>query len=124
MDRRAADDTYSIGEVLSELDLPPREMLREAARLILQYSRSNMDMGFRQLAASYPFLREQLREIDHYRYKTIEKLFRNLGFRGKKLRIRTHAFVVLNSLEDGLSEPMSVDEKLSLLDERLALFLD
>jgi hypothetical protein len=75
-------------------------------------------------AATYPFLREQLVEIDEYRYKTIEKLFRNPGFRGKKLRIRTHAFVVLNSLEDGLSRAMSVDEKLSLLDERLAPLLD
>jgi AcrR family transcriptional regulator len=116
-------DTLSVDDALSELDLPPREMLREALRLIHQYSRANMDLHFRHLATSYPHLQGQLREVDEFRYKTIERLFRSLGFRGRKLRVRTHAFIVLNSLEEGLSEPMSNEEKLDLLDERLALFL-
>jgi AcrR family transcriptional regulator len=117
------DDSYAVGEALAELDLPPREMLREALRQINEYGRSHMDMHFRHLATTYPHLRDQLRQVDEYRYKVIEDLFRGLGFRGRALRARTHAFVVMNSMEDGLFKPMSKEEKLDLLDERLEMFL-
>jgi hypothetical protein len=99
-------------------------MLREALRLIIQPGRATRDMNFRHLAAVHPFLRDELRKVDQYRYKLIEGMFRQLGLRGKRLRMRTHAFVVLHSLEDGLSEPMSKEERLALLEERLALFVD
>ena len=123
MEKWAEEDTYSVGKALAELELPPQEMLREALRHILLHSRANMDMNFRHLANTYPFLREQLQAVDDYRYKTIEGLFRNLGYSGRQLRMRTYAFIVLNGLEHGLSEPMSRQEKLKLLDERLQLFL-
>lgn len=118
------DDTYVVGQALADIELPPLEMLREALRLIIQPGRATRDMNFRHLAAVHPFLRDELRKVDQYRYKLIEGMFRQLGLRGKRLRMRTHAFVVLHSLEDGLSEPMSKEERLALLEERLALFVD
>jgi AcrR family transcriptional regulator len=124
MAKWAQDDTYALGDDLAGLDLPPRETLREALRLIIQPGRATRDMNFRHLAAVHPFLQDQLREVDAYRYNVIERLLRALGFRGRKLRMRTHAFVVFHSLEDGLSELMSREERLELLEERLALFAD
>jgi AcrR family transcriptional regulator len=120
----AQEETFSVGEALASLDLPPRDMLREVMRIVTELDRAHLEMKFRHLVASNPFLQEQLREVDHYRYRLAEGLFRQLGFKGKKLRARTHAFVVLVSLEYGLTEPMNKKERLGLLDERLALFVD
>ena len=124
MAKWAQDDTYTVGDALEDFDLPPQETLREVLRLIIQPGRATRDMNFRHLAAVHPFLHDQLREVDTYRYKLIEGLLKPLGFRGGKLRMRTHAFVVMHSMEDGLSEPMSKEERLALLEERLALFID
>ncbi len=120
----AQEETFSVGEALAKLDLPPRDTLREVMRFVTELDRAHLEMKFRHLVAANPFLQEQLREVDDYRYQLVEGLFRQLGFRGKKLRARTYAFVVLVSLEYGLTQPMNKQERLVLLDERLALFVD
>ncbi len=45
-------------------------------------------------------------------------------YRGAEPRMRVHNFVVLNSMEHGISTGVSVEERMQLFDERVKLLID
>ena len=118
----AQDYTYSVGEALAGLKLPPRDKLRTAIHMIVENGQGGMDTNFRNLAIVYPYLASQVREVDIYRARVITSLFEELGFEGDQLRMRVHAFVVLHSMEHAVHSGLSQKDLIALLEERLKFF--
>ena len=120
-DRWIRDFTHVVGDRLATLDLPPIELLRAATRQIIELGLGGLDIHFRALAISYPALRKKILATDKYRTALITGLFEDLGYTGDELRIRVHTFVVLHSLESGITTNLPPEQRLQLLDERLRL---
>ena len=123
-DRYIERYTLVVSDRLSDLDLPPRELLMEAMRMIVEANLGGMDIPFRGLSLSYPQIAEKIRAMDELRSGVISGLYQAMGYSGEELRMRTHAFVVINSLEHGVATGLAPGERLKLLDERIKLLID
>jgi len=123
-DRYIEQYTHVVGERLATLDLPPRDMLREAMRQIIEQGLGGMDVHFRSLAITYPRLRRKLKAMDTYRTAVITGLFEAMGYTGDELRMRVHTFVVLHSMESGVNTNLSPQDRLTLINERMKLLID
>ncbi len=116
--------THVVAKHLEALDLPPRELLVEAMRQIVTAGLGGMDLHFRSLAISYPFLADQIRQMDEFRTGVISRLFRAMGYSGRELTMRVHTFVVLNSMEHAIWTGLNAQDRLKLFDERVGLLID
>ena len=123
-DKYIVDYTYVVGEQLATLDLPPRELLIEAMRIIITNGLGGMDVHFRALAISYPRLADKIREMDEFRSNVIGGLLQGMGYTGDELRMRLHTFVVLHSMENALTTGLKREERLRLINERVRLLID
>lgn len=116
--------TYAVSDHLANLDLPPRDLLAEAMRQIITKGLGGMDVHFRSLAITYPRLRRKISAMDKHRYSVISELFKGMGYKEEELRMRVHAFVVINSMESAVNTGLSKQDRLDLLDERMKLLAD
>jgi hypothetical protein len=58
-----------------------------------------------------------VREVDRLRFRYVQQIFHEMGFRGTELELRTHLFVVYHSAEPSLRLPpsgLSAEEELKL----------
>ena len=115
--------TQAVVDRLAAVEGTPRERLRMLMQEIVQRHARRLDLQFRSLAISYPEVRRIVERVDKTRFKLVESLFADLGFRGNDLKVRTHCFVVVHSLEEGVHAGLSEKEILTLLDERIRFFL-
>ena len=122
-DKYIQDFTLILTEHLATLDLPPREMLREAMWRIINFGLGGMDIHFRSLAFSYPRVAVKIRAMDELRAQILGDLFAAMGYTGDELRMRLHNFIVVNSMEHGVHTGLSEDDRLKLFDERVKLLI-
>jgi AcrR family transcriptional regulator len=123
-DKYIQDFTLNLVEHLSTLDLPPREILREAMWRIIEYGLGGMDIHFRSLASTYPRVAVKVRAMDELRAQILGDLFEAMGYTGDELHMRLHNFMVVNSMEHGVHTGLSRDDRLKLFDERVKLLID
>ena len=123
-DKYILEYTQTVKEHLDTLDLPPRESLIQAMRLIIAKGLGGMDVHFRALAISYPRLAGKLRAMDNFRTRTISDMLKAIGYEGNELKMRVHTFVVLHSMESAVTTSLTQRERLELIDERIKLLID
>ena len=123
-DKFIEDYTIRVKDHLVELDLPPRDMLVEAMRYIVELNLGGMDIPFRGLALTYPRIAEKIRSMDEFRSEVVSRLYQAIGYSGDELRIRVHAFVVINSVEHGVFTGLAPEERMVLFEERIKLLID
>ncbi|MEP4145866.1 MAG: TetR/AcrR family transcriptional regulator [Halioglobus sp.] len=123
-DKYIRDYTTVVEEHISTLELPARDRLIEAMRLIITSSLGGMDVHFRALAMAHPHIAVKIREMDDFRTNVIKGLFEATGYRGDELLTRVHIFVVTHSMEALVSTTLTPEDRLRLFDERVKLLID
>lgn len=77
---------------------------------------ASYDIAMRTWAAQEPSVAEVLAEVDRNRYAFVRSLFKEMGFKGEELEIRTRIFAVANSLDDGFYPKPSKQERTRRID--------
>ena len=117
-------DQYTLVVIgaVSSADGSPEERLRLLLTQILAERYARYDLAVRAWARLEPGILPVIREVDELRIKTLRRLFREMGFRGTELEMRTHIFVVYHSFEEALSVELKRKKARDQIDAQLAFF--
>ena len=98
--------TTRVSDAMQRLqDLPPEKRLFELLRYTTEHRSSQYDVPVRAWAATHPELHDVIEETDQLRLTTIRDILRQVGFRGRDLEMRTHAFVTYASFRWAVESP-------------------
>lgn len=117
-------DQYTLVVIgaVSSADGPPEERLRFLLTQILTERYARYDPAIRAWARLEPGILPVIREVDELRLKILRRLFKEMGFTGTELEVRTRIFVVCHSLEESLSIDLERKNLRKEIDARLAFF--
>ncbi len=89
--------TTSVSTAMRELvNLPPEEKLEQLLMHVVRL-REMYELAVRSWVGTEPALKDVLEDVDNIRMSTVRGIFREMGFRGSDLELRTHALVVYAS---------------------------
>jgi len=94
--------------VIEALDTLPQaataaDKLWELMCIVYEKGYSRHDLLIRSLTLEFPELRKAVAAVDRKRYDNVRQLFKEMGFEGDALEMRTLAFVATTSMEELLS---------------------
>ena len=98
----------STGQVADELEesrKPPEDRLLELAEQIVAKKLDQYNLAISAWALREPAVAAAVRKVEQFRWNYVESLFREIGFRGPELEMRTRTFVVYYTYEAGLATP-------------------
>jgi AcrR family transcriptional regulator len=98
-----------------------RDRLRAVAEMILEHDLARYDLAMWAWAQSDPAVAKRVRAVYRRRVEFIGGLFRELGFEGDELEMRTRLFVVYHSWERLASAGQPKKALRALIDRRLDL---
>lgn len=84
---------------------------------------NRLDLAIRAWALRERAVAEAVKTVDRFRLDYVGSLFRELGFRGDELEMRTRTFVVYHSLESALTERENKSERKRRLKLRHAMLV-
>lgn len=96
---------------------PANERLLTLMRLLHDKQLAGYDMAFRAWAAQDLAVAKGVAEVDRRRFEYIRTIFRDMGFSGAELDVRTRLFVVYHSSDPEIRLPPSgldADEEIKL----------
>lgn len=99
VDYWAQEFTEVVSANLELLKGSPEARLRRIARLILDHDLTQYDLAFRAMAEADPALARRVNKVYKARLDYIGSIFRDLGFKGEELDMRTRLFVCYHSWE-------------------------
>ena len=114
--------TYEVVDETNAIEGGARERLYGLMELLTRNDASRYDIAVRAWAAQEPAVAIVVRRVDMTRLGYVKSLFRELGFEGDDLTIRSRAVLYWASFELGLFEPLSKHESLRMLELRFAFF--
>ena len=114
--------TYEVVEKINTIEGDAGARLFCLMELLSRNDASRYDIAVRAWAAQEPAVAIVVRRVDMTRLGYVKNLFRDLGFDGDELTIRSRAFLYWASFELGLFEPLSKQENLRMLEQRFAFF--
>lgn len=114
--------TYEVVDETNAIEGGARERLYGLMELLTRNDASRYDVAVRAWAAQEPAVAIVVRRVDMTRLGYVKSLFRELGFEGDDLTIRSRAVLYWTSFELGLFEPLSKHESLRMLEQRFAFF--
>ncbi len=91
-------------------------------KMVYERNLNALDIPFRSWAAQEPKVAAMVAKVDRERLDTVQSLFREIGFKGKELEVRTRAFVTFMSLEPAIFDRLSKKERMAQLKVRHAFF--
>jgi AcrR family transcriptional regulator len=92
--------TQSIREIVAIQPNGPAERLMLLIETIQDLDMNRFDMPVRAWAATEPLAEEIVKRVDETRYQYVRSQFKELGFSGDELEMRTRTFVVFHSMQD------------------------
>lgn len=114
--------TYEVIDETNAIEGGAGERLYGLMELLTRSDASRYDIAVRAWAAQEPAVAIVVRRVDMTRLGYVKSLFRELGFEGDDLTIRSRAVLYWTSFELGLFEPLSKQESLRMLELRFAFF--
>jgi AcrR family transcriptional regulator len=96
--------TISIREFVSGLKVSPVERLVAVAEAVIHHQGAKYDIAMHAWALRDPKVAQAVERAEKIRFDYLRSLFREIGFRGRELEIRTRTFVVYYSFESGLQK--------------------
>lgn len=114
--------TYEVVDEINAIEGGAGERLYGLMELLTRNDASHYDIAVRAWAAQEPAVAIVVRRVDMTRLGYVKSLFRELGFEGDELTVRSRAFLYWSSFELGLFAPLSRQESLSMLEQRYAFF--
>lgn len=119
----AEKTTQPVVQRIGKLGTPATERLLAVMEDIEAASLSRYDLPIRALVTHDPHLRPVVRKVDVRRFNFCRSLFKEMGFRGDELTMRTKLFTVYHCLEQGHLVHTSAAERKRLLKTRHAFFI-
>lgn len=101
--------------------LQPRDRLIRIAETILQFDLTRYDLAIRQWAVHDAQAARGVRRVDRIRLKFVGQAFRELGFTGDDLEMRTMLFVCYHTWEAPMFRQLSRKRRRELIDGRVEL---
>jgi AcrR family transcriptional regulator len=97
-------DTQSVVDALDSLpeEATAADKLWELMGIVYEQQYGRYDLLMRSLTLEFPELHEAVTQVDQKRYQNVRQIFRELGFEGDDLEMRTLAFVATTSMEQML----------------------
>ena len=114
--------THDFIDQINALQGGANERLYGLMELLTTSDASQYDVAVRAWAAQEPAVAIVVRQVDMARLGYVKSLFRELGFEGDELTIRSRAFLYWGSFELALFAPMTKQESLNMLAQRYAFF--
>jgi AcrR family transcriptional regulator len=107
LDYWESEMTLSVVRGIGDTDEDPREKLLHVLRLVEEHGLAEYDLAIRAWAMTDPEAKAIAERVDEQRYEFIRGLFRQLGFRGDDLAMRTAVFVAYRSSTSIFALPQS-----------------
>jgi AcrR family transcriptional regulator len=101
--------------------LDPKSRLAKTAEMVLEYDLGRYDMAIRQWALHDAGAARAVRKVNRMRLDLVGGAFRELGFTGDDLEMRTMLFVCYQTWESSMFRDVSRKRRRELLAKRLAL---
>jgi AcrR family transcriptional regulator len=114
--------TSRVAEHMANVEGDPRKRLLLLMEYLLEQDSARYDVAVRAWAAQEPAVARRVRRVDQLRLRVVRSLFKEMGFSGKELEMRTSTFVVFHSLELGFLVQASKKERRRHLRARHAFF--
>ena len=115
--------THEMTEVISKNPqvgaLQPRDRLIRIAETILQYDLTRYDLAIRQWATHDAQAARSVRRVNRMRLDFVGQAFRELGFTGDDLEMRTMLFVCYHTWETPMFREISRKRRRELIDDRV-----
>ena len=92
--------TQAIRETVAIAPDGPAERLMLLIETIQDLDVNRFDMSVRAWASREPLAAETVKRVDQTRYEYVRSQFKELGFSGDELEMRTRTFVVFHSMQD------------------------
>jgi len=99
--------TNSIRDLASGMDSDPVERLVTVAESVIRHQGAKYDISMHAWALRDPKVAQAVKRAEKIRFDYVGSLFRELGFQGRELDMRTRTFVVFYSFEAGLQTTQS-----------------
>jgi AcrR family transcriptional regulator len=112
--------------VLSNPYLPlvePKLRLETVMKIIQEHELARYDLSIRAWAKHDEMAGEFVERVTKARFDFIRRIFRDLGFKGEELDMRTRLFVCYHSLETAIFDDMSPRKRSRLRKRRLELLI-
>ena len=100
-------------------DLDGESRLNETVRLIREHGLTRYDLSIHTLARTDPHAKELLIEVIDKRRTYVRGIFKDLGFQGKELEMRTHLFVCYYSCESLMFDSFAKDHVRTLTNSQI-----
>ena len=114
--------TSRVVEHMADVEGDPRKRLLLLMEYLLEHDFAHYDVAIRAWAAQEPAVASRVRRVDQLRLGVVRSLFKEMGFSGKELEMRTSTFVVFHSLELGFLVHASKKERRRHLRARHTFF--
>ena len=118
---REFTQNVTANEELSQL--PPADRLSRTAHLVFEQDLGRFDLPFRAWAQSDPKVFARVIRVYDQRLAWLRQIFRELGFKGAELEMRTRLFVGYHSWERSTFPPPSKALAKRLIKRRIEFFL-
>lgn len=100
--------TQNVVNAIDELkDRTPQERLLALMQLLQGENLARYDIAIRAWAMQETEVSEGVENVDALRFEYVQSIFRDMGFRGRELDVRTRIFVVFHSTCAGMRLPPS-----------------
>jgi AcrR family transcriptional regulator len=118
-------DVFSkeIVEEVQKLQVNAEERLLALMKAIVLSRLNQYDVPIRAWASHDPVAARQVKKVDKLRTDFVRALFRETGFTGDELEMRTRTFVVFHSMEPGIYLRIPSNQQMKQLKLRHALLI-
>ena len=114
------------GVVTSNVELavlPPADRLLRAMQMVWEYDLGRFDLAFRAWAQGQPEILDRVNRIYEKRLSFARTIFRELGFTGAELEMRTYLWVGYHSWERITFPEWSKEKAKRFIKRRVAFFI-
>ena len=99
----ARTKTRDVIDAVTTFNVSPEERLFRLMELIQETKAAAYDIAIRAWASYEPKAAEIVKSVDRNRYSLVRSLFKEIGFDGDELEMRTRTFFVFNSFDPGVT---------------------
>ena len=103
--------------------LPPADRLLRAMRIVWEHDLGRFDLPFRAWAQGEPEILARVNRVYDQRLSFARNIFRELGFTGAELEMRTYLWVGYHAWERTAFPQMSTSQAKRLIKRRVAFFI-
>ena len=115
--------TAKVANQVRRLEGPAEDRLLAVAENITASQRARYDVAMHAWAQREARVATAVEQAEAIRFRTVRALFKEMGFRGDELEMRTRTFVIVYSFDQGLRNQPSEKKRAQLVKSRHAMLV-